>query len=141
MAFALAVGDLCSAASVAAFASSSEPPVLGTVTKIGPTSVVWQDGREETYTPSAGGAPPLDSVDLGLSKVVIELSTPFQNAKIRPNGVIPNPNIDGRANGIVVLVVRVTNAVLTDFQTAIVLFGNGLYVAVPTIAIEVVSGA
>ena len=137
MAFALAVGDLCSPAAVASFASSSEPPVLGTVTKIGPTSVVWQDGREVTYTPSTFPG----SVDAGLSKVVIELGTEFQNAKIRPNGVIPNPNIDGRANGIVVLVVRVTNAVVTDFQTAIVLFENGLYVAVPTLAIEVVPGA
>jgi hypothetical protein len=136
MAFALAVGDLCSPAAVASFASSSEPPVLGTVIAITPTKVVWQDGREVTYTQSTGA-----SVDLGLSKVTIELGTEFQNAKIRPNGLIPNPNIDGRANGIVVLVVRVTNASVTDLQTAIVLFENGLYVAVPTLAIEVVPGA
>jgi len=134
MAFALAVGDLCSAAAVASFASSSEPPVLGTVVAIGPTVVVWQDGREQTFVVSV-------PVDVGLSKVAIELGTQFQNARIRPNGVIPNPNIDGRADGIVVLVVRVTNAVVTDFQTAIVRFGNGLYVAVPTLAIEVVPGA
>ena len=134
MAFALAVGDLCSAASVASFASSSEPPVLGTVVAIGPTVVVWQDGREQTFAVSV-------QVDVGLSKVVIELGTQFQNAKIRPNGVIPNPNIDGRADGIVVLVVRVTNAAVEDLQVAIVRFGNGLYVAVPTLAIEVVPGA
>ena len=134
MAFALAVGDLCSAASVASFASSSEPPVLGTVVAIGPTVVVWQDGREQTFSVSV-------PVDVGLSKVVVELGTEFQNAKIRPNGVIPNPNIDGRADGVVVLVVRVTNTAVTDFQTAIVRFGNGLYVAVPTLAIEVVPGA
>ena len=137
MAFALAVGDLCSPAAVASFASSSEPPILGTVVAIGPTKVVWQDGREVQYTASTSPGNP----DLGLSKVVVELGTEFQNAKIRPNGVIPNPNINGRADGVVVLVVRVTNAVVTDFQTAIVRFNNGLYTAVPTLAIEVVPGA
>lgn len=137
MAFALAVGDLCSPAAVASFASSTEPPILGTVVAISPTKVVWQDGREETFTASSGA-----SVDLGLSKVVIQLGTEFQNAKVRPNGVIPNPNIDGRADGIVVLVVRVTNAAADDVQVAIVRFiSNGLYVAVPTGALEIVPGA
>jgi len=134
MAFALAVGDLCSPASVASFASSTEPPILGLVTGIGPTVVVWQDGREQTFTVSS-------PVDVGLSKVEVELGTEFQNAKIRPNGAIPNPNIDRRAEGIVVLVVRVTNVAVTDLQVAIVRFNNGLYVAVPTLAIEVVPGA
>lgn len=134
MAFALAVGDLCSPLPVAFFASMTEPPILGVVTSIGPTVVVWQDGREQTFTVST-------PVDAGLSKVVLELGTIFQNAKIRPNGTIPNPNIDGRADGICVLVVRVTNVVETDVQTAIIRFGNGLYTAVPTSAIEVVPGA
>lgn len=144
MAFALAVGDLCSPAVVGpvipggvSFASTTEPPILGLVTKISPTVVLWQDGREVTYTPSTSGGNP----DLGLGKVVVELDTPFQNAKVRPNGTIPNPNINGRANGVVVLVVRVTNAAVVDAQVAIIRFDNGLYTAVPTSAIEVIPGA
>ena len=137
MAFALAVGDLCSPVAVAAFASSTEPPLLGIVTNIGPTTVVWQDGREVTFTPSTSAGNP----DLGLSKFEPTLGTPFQNAKVRPNGSIPFPNIDGRAEGIVVLVGNVTNYVQTAVPTAIILFGNGLYTAVPLSAVDVVPGA
>lgn len=138
MAFALSVGDLCSPFAVSAFASSTEPPVLGVVVAITPTKVVWQDGREQTYTASSGA-----SVDLGLSQVVPELGTIFQNAKVRPNGTIPNPNIDGRANGVVVLVFNVTDVAspTTPREVAIVRFDNGLYTAIPTSAIEVVPGA
>jgi len=136
MAFALAVGDLVSPLAVAAFASSTEPPLLGVVTKISPTTVVWQDGREVTYTPSTGA-----SVDEGLSKFEPTLGTPFQNAKVRPNGTIPFPNPAGRAEGFVVLVGNVTNALVTALPTAIIRFGNGLYTAVPVSGIEVIPGA
>jgi len=137
MAFALAVGDLCSPVAVAAFASSTEPPVLGTVVAITPTKVVWQDGREQSYSPSGGA-----SVDLGLSKVVVQLGTEFQNARVRPSGAIPFPNLDGRGDGIVVLVVTVSNYAETDLQVAIVRnLSTGLYTAIPTLALQVVPGA
>lgn len=137
MAFALAVGDVCSPSVVSAFAASTEPPLLGVVTRIGPTVVVWEDGREVTYTPSAGV-----SVDAGLAKFVPDLNSPFINRKVRPNGTIPFANIDARATGICVLAGDVTNAASPSFfdKAAVVHFGNGLYVSVPQIGIEVVPG-
>jgi hypothetical protein len=139
MAFALAVGDLCSPAPVSAFGASTEPPQLGIVTKIGPTTVVWQDGREVTYTPSTGA-----SVDLGLVRFTPDLASPFINAKVRPNGTIPFSNVDGRAEGVCVLAGDVLSAAspnpLLD-KAAIVKFGNGLYVSVPQAGIEIVPGA
>lgn len=132
MAFALAVGDLCSPFAISALASSTEPPVLGVVTKIGPTVVVWQDGREQTFTTSS-------PVDQGLSKVVtLNPTSPFMNARVTVP-IIPNP--DGRANGTVVIVVTITNVSVTDLEVAIIRFDNGLYTAIPTAALKIIPGA
>lgn len=138
MAFALAVGDLCSPAAVGALAASTEPPILGVVTAIGPTVVVWQDGREVTYTPSTF----VGSVDAGLNKFVPQLDSPLANAKVRPSGVIPFPNIDGRAEGVVLIAGLVTNANATDIEVVIVRFTKtGLYVTVPAVGVERIPGA
>lgn len=134
MSFALAVADLASPSVYEAFAASSEPPILGIVTKIGPTVIVYQDGREQTYTVSS-------PVDTGLSKVVPNLSSDFLNRKVRGNGTVPFPNLDGRGNGTCVQVVTVTNTLQTAAETAIVRFDwNGLYVAIPVAFLEVVPG-
>jgi hypothetical protein len=137
MAFAVAVDDLVSPAVYSVFASRSEPPPLGVVTSIVPTVVAWQDGTETTYTPSTGPSAP----DAGLSKILLNLTSPFLNKRVRGNGVIPFPNLDGRGNGVAVQVVLVTNFNVTALETAIVRFdSNGLYVAIPTAALEVVPG-
>lgn len=142
MAFALAVGDVCSPLAVSAFASSTEPPVLGVVTKINPTVVVWQDGREVTYTVSV-------PVDQGLGKFEVDLQSPFINRKVRPSPSSPLPmvpNVDGRADAVCVLAGTATNAVVDDplsplAPVAVVRFNNGLYVVVPQAALEIVPGA
>lgn len=138
MAFALAVGDLCAPAAVGAFAASSEPPLLGVVTSISPTVVLWQNGLQATYTPSTFPG----SVDAGLSKFLPQLDSPFANAKVRPSGVIPLPNIDGRGEAIVVLAGIVTNANITDVEVVVMRFiKNGLYIAVPAVGVEIIPGA
>jgi hypothetical protein len=141
MAFALAVNDICSSAVFAALAASSEPPQLGIVTKISPTVVVWQDGREVTYTPST--LP--DSVDAGLSKFVPDFGSSFLNKLVRPKttgayGAFGN--IDNRADAICVLTGNVTNSVFTDHPIAVLrLVSNGLFVVLSQAEIEAVPGA
>jgi len=137
MAFAVAVGDLVSPVVYSVFAARSEPPPLGLVTSIVPTVVAWQDGTQTTYTPSTGPTAP----DAGLSKIDLAITSPFLNKRVRGNGAIPFPNLDGRGNGIAVQVVLVTNNIETAVETAIVRFdSNGLYVAIPTAALEVIPG-
>jgi hypothetical protein len=158
MAFALAVGDVCAPAVFASLAASTEPPQLGTVTKISPTVVVWQDGREVTFTPSAGGAAPFDSVDLGLAKFVIDIAktggsggVAFLNKKVRPKegGSFGGfSNTDHRAEGVCVLAGNVTNAIFdgdplpANHPVAVIrLNSTGLYVVLSQAEIEVIPGA
>ncbi len=138
MAFALAVGELCAPAAFAAFAASSEPPMLGIVTSISPTVVLWQNGQQVTYTPSTFPG----SVDAGLSKFVPDLTSPFANAKVRPSGVIPLPNIAGRGEGVVVLAGLATNSISADLPVVVMRFNaNGLYIVVPAVGVEVIPGS
>ena len=140
MAFALAVGDLCSMAAYGGLAASPSPPLLGLVTKISPTVVVWQDGREVTYTPSTLAG----SVDSGLSKFVPDLASPFLNRKVRPSatgGYSGFANIDGRADSICVLTGKVTNAAFADHAVAILRqISTGLFVVLSESQLEVVPG-
>jgi hypothetical protein len=139
MAFAVAVGDYCSPFVYSIFAANPVPPILGIVTSITPTVVAWQDGTQTTYTPSTGPTAP----DAGLSKVSPTFNAAFVNHKVQPNGTLPVPNLDGRANAICVQTVLVINAITPPLgiEYAIVRFDNGLYVAVPTSLLQAIPGA
>ena len=134
MAFALAVGDVCMPAVYGiSFPISPSPPPLGVVTKISPTVVVWQDGTQETYTPSTITG----SVDGGLAQATLNFGSDVINKAVRI--VEEYPNLNGRAEGIAVLVYTLANFNDPDVDYAVVrLNSNGLYLWYPATGLEII---
>jgi hypothetical protein len=143
MALVLAANDIVAPIVVGALAASTQPPIQGIVTGITPTTVVWQDGREQTFSSDA-------SANTGLAKFVADFSSPFLNRKVRPKTVGSGEevlyagfaDIDHRAEGIVVLTGSVTGGPFTDHPVAIIRLNvTGLYVVLSQVSIEVIPGA